>query len=487
MALNKQNFFVNFAKGVDSGRDPKTVIPSKFTKLDNLEWDKFQTVRQRPGYSAATITAHTGSSAVLNIRQLHTLGAELLLEAQSGFHAFAQDHTVNRDTVDGTTTDLKQLERGQIDYTPVANGQRPVYELDAAAASPSGLECWAWAEDFGTGATEIRYQVVDGKTRTVIQEGSVAGAAGSLGAVGPRVLVRNAAGVSKFYIYYRDASDGVQMKSLTVASGAKVPGALTASALAPNLATGTFDAWYDPTTDKIALAYEDNVLDLYTAILSGSDGATILNTRTKLTITSVVAVSVTIVNTFSSAFMLVVYSDGVGTEIRAYSTLLDSTSPVATVLTSGTTTSGALVTGGRLTVLPNPFVASSAMVFFDTSYTAGGYAPFFPIDIGYVQCGGDGSTPVYQSVFARGVKLAARPVGYASGASTDVCVTAVLPSTIQPTMFMLKFGGLATASAGCGTIAAGTHVPPRVLARILPGECALIQTGRLPTPMAVVT
>ncbi len=497
MPLNEQKIFLNFNKGVDTGRDPKTVIPSKFTKLDNLEWDKFDTVRQRPGYTRATITAHTGSATVANVRQLHVLGAELLLEAASGFHAFAQNITVSRDGRDGTSSsDIKQFERGQIDFTQVSSSQRSVIELDAAAASPSGVECWVWAEDPSMGGgTLLWYQVLDGKTRAILQEGQLAGTIGSVSAVTPRVLVRNNAGASRFYIYYSDGSAGLQRKYIDVASGTKVPGALSTAVVLNASISPVFDAWYDSTGDVILLAYTvPGSAELTLSILAGSDGTTVSATSTQA-LTAVSALrAVSVVATYNGAtgYALAVYVDTLDRLIKAFSTKFDGTSDLATTLTSGATTGGGLVdaSSSRLAVIASPHGTSNALVFYDTDYTTGGYAPFFPVDIGFVRCNYNGASPALQGTFARGVRLGAKPVGYTvGGAATDTCVTALLPSTRQPTTFMLKFGGTTTETYGCGTIAAATHVPPRVLARVLSSEAGdSLASGprRLASPLAIV-
>ena len=145
-----------------------------------------------------------------------------------------------------------------------------------------------------------------------------------------------------------------------------------------------------------------------------------------------------------------------------------------------------------MSVVASPYADNKALVFFDTKYTAGSYAAFFPEDIGYVRCNANGSSPGAQSVFARGVSLAARPVGYADTAGfTNLAVTGVLLSSLQPTVFVFRFGSSLQATNGFGTIAAGTHTSPRVLARLSPAVCYNINGTRnsgtrLATPLAVV-
>ncbi len=478
MPLDPQKIFINFSKGVDTGRDPKTGIPSKFTKLDNLEWDKFDTVRQRPGYTRATITAHTGSATVSNVKQLHVLGAEMLLEAASGFHALAQNVTVSKDKLDGSGV-AQPLERAQVDFTDVASSLNHQFAFDVAVANPSAVECWAWCERDSAATTVVRYQIVDGPTRAILQSGTFSG---TTTAQNPRVLVRNVAGVSKFYIYYANwtsPNGSIYVRSITVASGTKVPGALSSAttivtSLSPDSGNDRqvpFDAWYDDTGDVVLLAYEDATPELALVIIAGSDGTTVSASSTTTLAVRLASLSVTAVYNGATGYALAVYAGS--SVVTAFSTKFDGTADTTTVLTSGAGVSTAPVR--RAAVMASPFTAGKALVFYDTTYTSGGYAPFFPKDIGFVSCNYNGTFPTLQSVFARGVSLASRPTSYAGGSGTRVCIAAQLESTLQPTVFVLSFGS-ASMAAGFGTIAAGTHSPPRVLARILPGTCSVGDT-----------
>ncbi len=497
MPLDPQKLFINFSKGVDSGKDPKTVIPSKFTKLDNLEWDKTQTVRQRPGYTKATITAHN-AVAVANVHQLHVLGAEILLEAQSGFSAFAQDHVTNRDKLNGHPV-AQPLERAQVDFTDVTASLANQTNFDAAAADPSGLECWAWVEQVPFASSSfnaVRYRIVDGKTRAVLQEGLVAGAGSSVDGANPRVLVRNNAGGSRFYIYFSVYTHTGPVYSINcchvdVAAGSKIPGALSGQTVIVTGLSGvntTFDAWYDLTGDVVLFAFQNATNNLTLSILTGSDGATVAATSDQAVTGDVGCISVTAVYSGATGYALAVYAEA-GGGVRAFSTKFDGSADLDTALTAGSTSDGLCLK--RLSVIASPYVAGQALVFYDTKHTTASYAPYFQDNIGFVTCLYNGSSPTLESVFARGLTLQARPVTYSGGpGGTGVCITAALVSTLQPTIFLLSFGSESNAVYGFGTIAAGTHTPPRVLARILPGTCYLgpreIYT-RLATPLAIIS
>ncbi len=521
--LNKQNLFVNFNKGVDSGRDPKTVIPSKFTKLDNLEWDKTQNVVQRPGFTKATLTAHTNSTTVSNIKQLHNLGAELILEAVTGFHAFEQNRTISRDLIDNYGSFTPQpIDRMRLDVTDVTASGVNQYNFDAATADPSGLECWAWEEYSAVAVNKIvRYQIVDGKTRGILQSGIVQGSS-SVAAMNPRVVVRNSGGASTFYIYFVTVQAGtydIERCSIAVAAGASIPGALSSTSVvvtpvsASGDGKGGFDAWYAPTGDVVLLAYENSTQDLTLAILTGSDGLTVSATSNQNTTTSALGISVTAVYNGSTGYGLATYSDNYGA-IHAFSTKFDGTADLDTTLTTGATVSGYLApdstnvlpsgayVSGRTTVIADPFQAGKAVVFYDTVYSANstlgtaGIVGVFPEDIGIVLCNYDGASPLSQGVLARGVSLAARPIAYASGGVTRLCVAGALLSDLQPTIFLLQIDGTDDNhfSGKNRTIAGQSYAPPQILGRALPGTCANLgnivnpkkSVSRLPTPMAVV-
>lgn len=486
MALNKQNFDIRFNKGVDGGHDSKTVIPSKFLRMDNLEWDRTDTVRQRPGYTKQTITALSPAPAIVNVRRLHALGEEVLLEADTGLHAFLQNATVARNGVTGASFNERTFERAQVDYRDVAESQQDMSEVDAAVANPSRLECWVWTEPkVNSTDKSVYYRVIDSLTRAVVQSGTVHSVTNDI-AQRPRVVVRDNAGVSKFYIYYMVTSGGatdLKMKALTIASGAKVPGALSgaASLTAGNAhADAIFDAHYDAGADLVAIGFKlvgTTVLVLST--YQGSDGVTGVATN-NAGVAGLAAVSVTITANGATKYALAIVQYGTNF-VYAYSFVATTG---AAVLTTAVATPA---NPTRLAVMPSPFTLRDALVFFDFNPYAGGST--FPNDIGYTRCSYDGSGPSTATTFAKGVVLAARPVVYYGtvGGAADVCVPAALLSDLQPTVFLFKFGGSTFES---GFNASNQYTSPRVLARLFPGECGHLKSQyssslRMPTCLAV--
>lgn len=487
MALRKQNFDIRFNKGVDGGHDSKTVIPSKFLRLDNLEWDRTDTVRQRPGYTKQTITAHTGSPSVSNARRLHALGEELLLESDNGLHAFLQNRTVGRNGETGAVPgsgNQRTFERAQVDYRDVAESQQDMSEVDAAVADPSRLECWVWTEPTRASTDKsVYYRVVDSVTRAVVQEGPVHATSGDIAQRG-RVVVRNNAGVSKFYIYYMLTSGGatnLKLRVLTVASGAKVPGALAAAVTAVSAAVhadAIFDAYYDSVTDTVAISRKHTDATLRLATNQGSDGTTLV-AETASAIATLAATSVTILQTGGTYYALAVAQSGTNFVYAFSRPALGGGAGLQTTLATPTSP-------GRLAVLNSPFTTTKALVFYDFNpYVSG----TFQKDVGFVTCAADGSGPSTASTFAKSVVLAARPAVYAlsAGGTNDVCVPCALLSDLQPTIFMFKFGG---SVFEFGFSNAADYTSPRVLARLFPGECGRLKAQyanalRMPTCLAV--
>jgi hypothetical protein len=490
--LTPQVVEIRFNKGSDTGHNSKTVIPSKFTRLENLEWDKTDTVVQRPGFANQTTTAHTGSPAIVNVRRLHALGEEILLEADTGLHSFLQDRTVSRNTL-AANLEQRTFERAQVDYVDIAESQQDQSECDAAVADPSRLECWVWVEPYRNSTSKgVYYRIIDSTSRAVVQSGTVYSTAGDI-AQRPRVVVRNGAGgqPSTFYIYYMLTAAGVTdlcVKSISVAFGSKVPGALSAATVMTAggaHASAIFDAHYDSASDLVVIGLRivaGGQLALST--YSGADGFT--GVATSLAgVAGLAAVSVTAVANGATVYALAIVQYGTNF-VYAYSMI---------ALTGGaalTTAVAAPTTPGRLAVLPSPFVTNEAMVFFDYNpYIAP--ADVFQHDVGYVSCLYNGSAPGTASIFAKSVVLAARPVRYYGtvAGAVDVCVPTALLSDLQPTIFLMKFGGTNNRFGFGASLVAVDHTSPRVLARLFPGECGHLKANyasalRMPTCLAVV-
>ncbi len=476
--LVEHKFTVKFDNGVDTNTDPKTVIPSKFTKLDNMEWAKSTSVSQRPGYTAQTIAPIGLAGSLAGCRQLHDLGAELVLEAASGFVAYAQGCIASRDAASGFSiagfSYPKVLERARVDVVDVTASVSNQHSPDATAASPSGVECWVWTEVSNLNSTtNTFYRVIDGATRTILKEGPLHPSTTDL-SYNARVIVRNVAGASRFYIYYSTSLAGplseIRMRTLDIAVGATVTGALSAETV---MATGMtrvivpFDAWYEPLSDKIIFSYEDAAGDLVIKVYSGSNGTTQLVSITEAK-TLINDISVTATYTGGVATAVVTYIDVVGVTslVSVYSMLMSGASALNTVVTSG-------ANGNATRVSSVASTYGYLLVFYNTAVT--GLPDCFNNNIGFVRCDPDGANPAVQSIFARGVSLASRPCEYVNARADELvyryCVGAVLRSELQPTMFLLSAGSADNLFLGYGTIADTKHSSPRVLARLKPGQC----------------
>lgn len=479
MALNEQKFTIKFSKGVDGGRDPKLVIPSKFSKMDNMEWDKTNTVVQRPGFVAKTLTVQGTTPALYNIRRLHALGEEVLLEADSGMYSFLQDRIATRDDCGGGFIGprTKTFERCQVDYRDITAGQRDQFGFDVCLANQSRLECWVWTEsNVATLNTAVMYRVVDSVTQSIVQEGTVYyDNSGVENAFNPRVIERFRTGsTSSFYIYYSRSNGGsqyIKMKSMTIANNAKTPSALSSEVDAignPVHSSGLFDVNYFVSTDLVAIAYKAAALFLHLRSNSGSDGIT--NQGQSISAVNPVALSSTLVadGLGTTRHLAVCHAAGASV-MQAYS------NDVVTYGSALTTTITTQVADGRVAVIPSPFLNNQAMVFYDFNPYAAGEA--FAHDVGYVCVDAQGASPNGESTYARSVVLAARPVPYTMNVSAlqDIAVPVALLSNLQPTIFVMKLLPDVSWDPLNGFGNPNSYTSPRVLARIFPSECGSLK------------
>lgn len=459
MALQKKVVDITFTKGVDTGRDPKLVIPTKFTRVENLETDRLNTLRQRPGFTAKTLTA-LGTYSVTGLRRLVALGDELLTESFGGLHSLTAARAVDRNrTSQAYTEPGRAFERGGITFEDIAESQQLQLQCDMARETVfNRYECHAWAEYIpNTSTLQVFYRVIDTTTNTRVIDGLLGN--GYL----PRVVCKNAG--TQFQIYYVNAATVVGY--VVTVDGSGVPTLAVSSPALAIHADGYFDAAWDQTQNCMYLAlksaagklehYKLSVANATSMGPSGSIGATI----------SAISVGVG-VDAIGNHFGLAAFAEG-GTAVKITSLDLSTGTVSAAVTVTPASSSGNIA---RIALCPDPSSALQALVFADC---AGGYtAPLTPMnsDLNRSIVNWNGaSVSTAGGNFARGVQLAGRPALYTINGSTDVAVPVAIESTLQRTLFLLKYGA--------GPEAVGFGSGRRVLARILPGEIAL--SSRLPT------
>ncbi len=499
MSLRRKNFPITFTRGVDTGTDPKIVIPSKFTRLENMEQDRLNSFRQRPGYTEATITA-AGSPAVnvSNIKALHNLGSEMILEDAGGMHLFLRDRVVSLEgPLNSSSGTVRAHERAQVDYVDVGAGGPALDYLgvngysylafDAAASSTGvpGLECWVWSIMDKSGFVSLNYKVIDRYSNSVVQEGPLVS---GTDCYHPRVLAVDdvGAGSVAFQVYYMISTGGgttIRMRSI-VSNGNVVSAPGTEQTLVTPAAASAFDITHNATLDRYFLAYRNAATTFLNLAVIGANGYTVAVTVAG-THAAPIQVAIAAVASGATVYGLAVYS--IGTDVLY---ALSCTSAGAAVLETVLDTPTLIGAKCRFAVIPSPFTAAKAMVFYDTyPYTAG--ADAFPHDVKYLRCNMDGAAPTAVSTFARGVRLAARPAVYdpANNGVLDVCVPVALGSTLQPTVFAMKFGGSAASDSGFPALS--SHATPKIMARLFPGGCgdtktllASTITPRLPNCLA---
>lgn len=414
MALDTQDIDIDFSNGLDTSADPRTVIPSKVTRAENVEFVSGNTWRQRPGTTQLTLTAVGSSPSVSGIKKLHTLESEALIEASSGLHGYNSFGTVARD-------DYRVWERMRMQVREPIASALTAGEIDVAYRN--GIECWVWTEyDNTVGYNSIFYRTYDATNGSVLTQGMVhVGIAG--GVSNPRVVaVANA-----FYIYYI-YTDEIVMRSIDITSGI---GALTPAAeSAPNTLVGdaqpgpfTFDVWAGDPDDVslspyIGLAYKMDTPNLQVLSIDSTDGLTI-GPHLEFTTGTFDDVSVCVVPyTGLDPYIVAVCareSTGVLTacSMRASD---DTINDQATLYTTGVTTG----TLNAVEIIHSPFTNNNTLVLFDTLY--GAVPQIFALEMNSVTP----STHANPTLFARDVYLAGRPV---ARGSTDVLVQAFLDQT----------------------------------------------------------
>lgn len=481
MSLQKKPVDITFTRGADTGHDGKLVIPSKFTRVENLEVDRVNSLRQRPGFTSRTLTAIAGANPS-TIRRLSALGDEVLIESNSGAQALLANRTVNRNVMDPTTSVPVDhaFERGGIEYTPVASSAQAQIYCDAAReAVHNRYECYAWCELVPNSLVlAVHYKVIDFITNAVVLEGVVAGAAGAATA-NPRVVVRNQTDAT-FYIYHAVPTAGVDLSviKIVIDGTTQQPTVTTATAVltVKMAANAVFDAAFDPTSDRIYVVYRSNAGGIRHVTLQGSNGTTELNTAAPAVVAGATTCISVVTGVFINPYGLAIFTDGVQVYASGVQLTGGPFTPTAETQIDAAAPVGAR---GRVAAVINPNNTSQVIGFWDQdSYTA----PVSPLsdDVHYNTIGllGVGVGALGGNPFARSVQLAGRPVTYTVGGFNDLAVPVGCVSSLQQTGFLIKFGtGTATVDAG----------GVRVLARMIPSEFGLPLTNRLPTPCAVAS
>lgn len=472
MALDTQDIDIDFSNGLDTSGDPRTTVPSKVTRAENVEFVSGNTWRQRPGTTQLTLTAVGTSPSVSGIKKLHAFEDEALIEASSGLHAYNSYGTVARD-------DSRVWERMRMSVREPIASALSATEIDVAYRS--GIECWVWTEfDNVAGYNSIFYRTYDATTGSVLTQGMVHVGSGGAAVSHPRVV----AVASAFYIYYV-LTDEIVMRSIDITSGV---GALTPAAEStPNVLVGDaqpgpfcFDVWAGDPDDGtlspyVGLAYKVNTPNLKILSIDSGDGYT-LGATLEFTTGTFDDVSVCVVpyTGLDPYIVAVAARSGTGAVTACSMRASDDTfNDQATLYTTGGTTG----TLNAVEIIHSPFTNNNTLVLFDTIY--GAVPQVFVLEMNSVTPG----THDAPTLFARDVYLAGRPI---ARGSTDVLVQTFINQVGDGDSlyhYVLKLPSDYAVSVPTPDY----YTPPVVLSRLeaYTGASQGSQDLRRPTPFAI--
>lgn len=474
MSLQKQVINIPLAQSLDTASDSKSVIPTKATTLQNWDLDGSNTLRMRPGYTTQAAASsgraydpaggdYTGGTPT-SFKRLFALGSELLAESNVGLLAFHPTSTtssawVSRNGPNFNTTfnanGRRDFERGRAAWRTAAEKRgsavslaQTISQYDVARDTTTGLECWAWTEETSSGVARAYYRIIDSSTGEQVQGGPLNTTLTSC--FNPRVILKTS-GTPAFYIYYVGQSGGtytIRLASISLNTTTNMPGVLATTAGVKTLgADGVFDAYYYATGNTVALAIGDTSDDLIIYSLDGTDGSTTLWTSATYACT---LKSVSVVMTATTR-VLAIFDDN-NTSIRS---AVGSTGAISTTLIAteackrvalGTRDAGTY----HMATWDGPNASIRIATLNDTT----------------------GAVVSAATTFARGCRLAARPVAYSTddqgydvfALPVELCLVSS-PSSLQPTLFILKLSAF-DVSTYYG------NLPPRVLARLNPGKAS---------------
>lgn len=473
MALNKTLVPLNFSTSLDKSKDEKLAIPSKFNRLENLEFDRLNTIRQRGGTTNTDIS-HSPNSPD-NIRKLHMFGNELLIEAANNFYSLlpagstplaANTSFGNEQAFERTTSSIRDIAAGNGD---VSVGMSVAYSV------PNQMECWSWAQkpafDGTSSSGTLMYKLVDTANNVVVSRGVLETASDA--AAFPTVIARTSGTTTIFYIYYLRTNGtnlDLCLKSVAVTSGAvgAVSARVVIQASYTTVSDGAlFDVAYDSATDFIAVSYASATVWTLKSLL-GSDGTTVSRSATQALVTG------------GSSYLGVAFSRN-GTDVYAYATVFDGTDlksltmrvNSATATSSATLVSGVVDAQNTSIPIASPWSNNSVIVFYQRADRS---VSDLVRSIWYVITPANGASANTPTPFATNVGIGSRPFVYNNGGVTPaaapaICLYGTLPSDTQSTGYLFRFGS----DHFFGT-QNSTYIPPTILAKVPPGVSAQYNT-----------
>ncbi len=289
MGLMKQNFDVLLTGGVDTKTDDRCVIPSKLMALSNGRFVDKTTVATRPGFKPY-VTGHeisTASDDPTNIKQVHTRGAEPVLEDATGLFLALPD-TNKLKAIRDSSGRKAPLNRCLATVTGIDHQPQIDVESDIAFLAGPKLTAVVWVIRRQAGGGKEVWLRVDRDGAEIFRrrlDTTTPAPTFADGAYSPRVVAAVTGGRYLFHLYWAEnTAAGVRrLKQATYDGDTFLLGSTTDMAgLGTNYVN--IDAAWQPTeiltTGAVMVSYVPAGLltTVYTAKLSPTDGNTVLQT-----------------------------------------------------------------------------------------------------------------------------------------------------------------------------------------------------------------
>lgn len=251
MALQKQLVHLNLTGGLQKKDDQFTVIPSKLTVADNVEFDDASTVVRRGGQAKHALTT-SRSPAAGRARRVFAHKNAMVIENDNGLHkvapAFGAEPLLPPSTfgmispqvlprAGMTTQRVNAIDFKTLSTTPFTEGS-----VDCAVLGD--LTCFVseTKDSSGYGLQGIRVEIIDNASGVHVYSNVISGGAATH-LVKPRVI--SSTTQNKFYVYYAEFAPGSNSytvkvvlisSTLTVGSANVVTTAATAGVVESTLA-----------------------------------------------------------------------------------------------------------------------------------------------------------------------------------------------------------------------------------------------------------
>lgn len=175
MALPRQIFEINYAKGLDTKTDPKAMVPGSLTNLENGVFEKGGRISKRDAFTdlgtsglSDTQTAHTLVTAG---DKLGMIDGDGLWTWVSSLSKWIQTNQPLIYEAGVKETDAPDFRTARVDVQRVSGtlpGQVLGYEVRATVAVENGLAIYAWTISNGTSASTLYAVVVDVATGELV-------------------------------------------------------------------------------------------------------------------------------------------------------------------------------------------------------------------------------------------------------------------------------------------------------------------------------